>query len=693
MADEHPAEHGAYVLTLVVAAVAPLVAGKFDFPPQAALYLLIALAAVATALSRRTAGGSASGMPVLLLWLLAAWTAVSWIGSVYRHATELELAKLVILAAWAGLAARFCSDARRCEGWLIALCAGGGIAAWIGIAQYAATPDRNWRTFSTFYNPNELATCLVVAAFCAAGLAFGSDHRPVRLFALTSGISCLGCLLLTGSRGGGAAFLAGSLVLGLQMGPHMWQSLTRGARWACVALLVLIVGAAVPPLAARLTHGGAIEHSQSFRVRTWAGTVRMAEARPVTGFGGGTFEYAYPKFAEVGFTRAAHQIYLQFAAEQGLVGLVLFVAALLTALFRRHPRDERITAIVAMRAALVAVAVHGFFDYGWQIPALALWTAGLIGALSAVPPAAPVRRRRFGAAPFAAVAAAAVALALLLPEWLSAREVAAADSALHHGSLTAAAGHYVKALRWSPRNEGTRLDYAGLLVSLAAHSQSGGRDLLDEAERQYRLAVRQAPTHAAALRRLGEFYVQRGQQVEAAKWFRRAVAAFPNYTAAHFSLAECERSLGYPESAEKAYRRVLAIAAGPAGQLQAVPELAFDPAVAQAALRLADMLHDRKECPASLAAARRGLAEMARYRRSEAYQATLARAGGLAAPLPPAEADLLEAELEVFAAAGEWQCGSREAFREAVESLRELEDSMLPQLWSKLPPKAAQEVE
>ena len=42
---------------------------------------------------------------------------------------------------------------------------------------------------------------------------------------------------------------------------------------------------------------------------------RLARARPLLGFGAGTFEYAYPRYGRAGFARRAHQSYLQYAAE------------------------------------------------------------------------------------------------------------------------------------------------------------------------------------------------------------------------------------------------------------------------------------------------------------------------------------------------------------------------------------------
>lgn len=678
---------------LVVTVAAPALAGRFDYPPQALLYTAVAVLA-ALWLAWNHVSASPPPRAVSLLWLLAVWTGVTAFVSVYRHATELEFARLAALAGWSGLTAALCREKRGREAWLAAVSAGGGIVAWIGIAQYAATADRSWRTFSTFYNPNELATALVVAALCAAGLVFGTTHRPLRVLALTAVISCLAALPLTGSRGGGLAFVAGALVFGLCMGRRLWEFVAPSARGVLVVLLVVAGGVAARPLALRVLHGGAIQHSESFRVKTWEGAVRMIAARPVTGFGGGAFEYAYPRYAEVGFTRAAHNIYLQLAAEQGVPGLLLFLAALAAALAAPTGRVAETSLSIGMKAALVGVAVHGLVDYGWQVPALALWTAGLIGGAAAGE--RPKVRRRFAATALTVLPPAALAAttaALIIPEWGAQRRGDRAAEAAARGSLNVAAERYVEALHWSPRSEQLHLELAAVLEAIADRSEFGATEALAEAERHYRRAASLAPTHASALRRLGEFYYRQKRFPAALHWLERAVAAFPNYTAAYYALGETQRALHHLGQAERAYRRVLAIADGPAGQLQAVPELAFDVAVARAALRLAVLYHDRREWRKSLAAAERGLREMQRYRKSAAYRRSLAAAAGLGAPLSSAEADLLEGELDVYAAVAQWRLGNRHAFRAAAHAALAVDDGMAPLLRTLLPADAVTEVD
>jgi len=87
--------------------------------------------------------------------------------------------------------------------------------------------------------------------------------------------------------------------------------------------------------------------------------------------------------------RYAHDEYLQLAAEQGLIGLALLCALVLTIAEgarrgRRGSRDDPLARAMQAGAvaALLALAVHSGFDFLWHIPAVALVAAVAIGLTS-----------------------------------------------------------------------------------------------------------------------------------------------------------------------------------------------------------------------------------------------------------------------------------------------------------------------
>src|SRR5690606_34445213 len=152
----------------------------------------------------------------------------------------------------------------------------------------------------------------------------------------------------------------------------------------------------------RLISATAQSNSAIFRWYTWVGTAEMIRERPLLGYGPGTFEYAYPQHAIVGFTRMAHQTPLQIAAEAGVPALLLALAAVAMIARRRiaglRSGGMRALECAAALAALAAVGVHNLADYTWYVPAVGMSLAAILGlglASSAEEAPAAGRARRW----------------------------------------------------------------------------------------------------------------------------------------------------------------------------------------------------------------------------------------------------------------------------------------------------------
>lgn len=109
-------------------------------------------------------------------------------------------------------------------------------------------------------------------------------------------------------------------------------------------------------------------------------------ASPVAGNGFGAFEAYYPLYETTvmrGTVNAAHNDYLETLADLGVIGgtaLILAPAYLvflaLQGAFKR--RKGRIYGAVAVGAAAL-VAVHAFFEFSLQIPAVGMLFYTLLG--------------------------------------------------------------------------------------------------------------------------------------------------------------------------------------------------------------------------------------------------------------------------------------------------------------------------
>jgi len=124
------------------------------------------------------------------------------------------------------------------------------------------------------------------------------------------------------------------------------------------------------------------------RVDIWRVDLSRFRSAPVIGSGAGTFQLAWER-ERPGDTRVVdgHSLYLETAAELGVVGLALLaivLVALLAGPARLLTSAER-HAAAAVLAAAGALLVHAGIDWDWEMPALFIWLFMAAGAAHALP--------------------------------------------------------------------------------------------------------------------------------------------------------------------------------------------------------------------------------------------------------------------------------------------------------------------
>ena len=129
------------------------------------------------------------------------------------------------------------------------------------------------------------------------------------------------------------------------------------------------------------------------RLPAWEAGLSMVPDHPVLGTGFGTFEYAFKPYQPAdlnGLWEYAHNDYLQFLIEGGVVSLGLAVAFLVLLFLPSRRKREKSKGVAPFRAAcaggLAAVLFHSFVDFPLRIPAVALLTAFLVGLYLASEP-------------------------------------------------------------------------------------------------------------------------------------------------------------------------------------------------------------------------------------------------------------------------------------------------------------------
>ena len=132
-----------------------------------------------------------------------------------------------------------------------------------------------------------------------------------------------------------------------------------------------------------------IETTYEDRSLVWQTTLKLIKRFPLTGTGLGTYELAYPPYKpqKLGATIMdhAHNDYLEFLSEAGLIGFIpwlafflLFLISSVRALLkRRNPYSIFLGA--SGLAAIMALLVHSLADFNLQIPANAMLLFLLMG--------------------------------------------------------------------------------------------------------------------------------------------------------------------------------------------------------------------------------------------------------------------------------------------------------------------------
>ena len=270
-----------------------------------------------------------------------------------------------------------------------ALVAGGLATTAIGFATGASVTYNQWgalvpKRFGGFTgDPNELGAQLIPAVVLCLILAAAPGRRLIRVAAAGATLMLLAGLAATASRGA-ALGLVGALIVTpvLVRGIRLRGAIAAAAGLGVAVLLIVLVNPT--SVAQRLSSfsGGGTGRSDLWRV-----AVKMAEDHPLQGVGAGNFPTAAPRYVQtVPVARpdlvytdphVVHNTYLQFFAETGAVGGVLFVLLVLIALSRareaarsaERSQDVRVSQAVLVATLGYLVAVF-FISAAYEKP---LW--------------------------------------------------------------------------------------------------------------------------------------------------------------------------------------------------------------------------------------------------------------------------------------------------------------------------------
>ncbi len=191
-----------------------------------------------------------------------------------------------------------------------------------------------------------------------------------------------GTVFLCGSRGGMLAILVEFAVFGVIVARQK-----KGIRIAAavgafaIVLLTLLTWLGGKELTARVTSISSETRSEisgGIRVTIDRDGLRMFRAKPVLGWGLGTFPVVYPEFRTFYtnfFVNQAHNDYLQLLVETGVVGfgiMVWFLIVVYHSVWRKIKNwTSEVSGAVSLACILgvTGLLVHSFLDFNLQIPA------------------------------------------------------------------------------------------------------------------------------------------------------------------------------------------------------------------------------------------------------------------------------------------------------------------------------------
>ena len=353
-----------------------------------------------------------------LLWILAGYVGAALVSALDSVAPGRSWETVAGLLRYAPLGIYACFALRRADRVrmlylaVAAVVAIWGLDAWVqALTGWSLGGHAEAERLSGIFGADNLKlgpTLAVLSPF----VLWAARERGGRWALWLAALVLLGPVLLAGAR-------AAWIVYAVVVLAFAWRELGSLRRFLAFGLLAAAVLALAGGLAwktstrfqARMDrtlevfNGSeqAVNQALTGRLDIWGTSWRMIQAHPVNGVGVRGYRYAYPHYAPANdhFVIAeacgvgegachAHQVVLEVLTETGVIGLLLWLAAVARALryWRRVGRESRALAFpatVALGAMLFPLNTHlAFYSAWWGL--LFAWLLGLwCAALGALP--------------------------------------------------------------------------------------------------------------------------------------------------------------------------------------------------------------------------------------------------------------------------------------------------------------------
>ncbi len=555
-----------------------------------------------------------------------------------------------------------------------AILLGASLVSAQGIAEHWANRATNpgWRIMDGWQNPNALAGYLALVLPFALALALSSWKEPRKetssptwkstfpfaLILVGLGV-CMSALWLTGSKGGLLSALVGMVGFCLTIALKRPRALGRAAFILGIALILTGIfvhaGTLTPsPAPSRvLAPTAEAEQSVQFRIQLWKDTWELVKKSGYMGVGLGAFGANFPKVSKTEGSLQAHNAYLQWCAETGLIGLLALTGLALFGFFHLlTPHPAAPWEVHVMKAGIIAsflsAGANGFVEshfsfFGFSLTLFALLGMGLLMSPDGVrTERIPLPLRVF---PWTTVAV--FSALVLISRAGSDVYLASARRAYSQGDYALALAHSEKA-RFFPIT-------SSRLFSVYARALLGmGRQ--GEALSAFQNATQQYPS-AFTFADLGQAYALLGHDALAEESFKKAIEWSPHHPRWRKILFEFYKERHRIQEAEKTAQELVAMENSLFYQLRALPQFINTDTV-DAHLFLADLAHNRADREKEIQHREKAFTILKEYA-EKTYQELLRLTGG-------------REELREFPLAGETIAKGEELIRKGISVGKQL---------------------
>ncbi|MGH2911581.1 MAG: O-antigen ligase family protein [Solirubrobacteraceae bacterium] len=216
-----------------------------------------------------------------------------------------------------------------------------------------------FRVNSLFFDPSIYGRFLALVTIAVTTVVLWGGRRREQLIGAGVLVWLLVGLMTSFSQSSIAALLLGLAVLAA------WRWDVRSTVYVAVA--VASIAAVVVATAPAGLHfgvngsGGSANNATSGRAKLVSGGLELFADRPLQGFGSGSFEVEYKRRGDgtaQNATSASHTIPVTVAAEQGIVGLALYLALVVVAFLTLFSGAGRSPPRIAIAGCFAALVLH-----------------------------------------------------------------------------------------------------------------------------------------------------------------------------------------------------------------------------------------------------------------------------------------------------------------------------------------------